>query len=394
MAKPSSSNSRKDSVVGVESDHENFFTSDRRPVTSFSPYCSGFSKVAFGQGSVEYYVLSCLLARYPKLENLQAFSKFAPRIELPEVYAGVGHTLIHFLFTGRYQTLRSSEAPNEDEDNVEYGRALMTYAAARAYDLNDLASLAQGKAQSHGDALKTSSALDRIKDVFSAGLPNDKWFDAHLNEKLGAFFREPDEIFDIRDLVSGVGEVPDYDKKLVEILGQMVRGSVRPHKDVEDVIEEDAEATDVTEPAEAEKQEWAEPNTESDDCEGGKGKHNAPESDHGEPDYLRNEKSIGEEDPSAVSPEPPAPDGPVEEISVDPPENPPPISPPQLKSPKTTLAHGKNPLKMMNGPCQLERARRRRIRKRRYGNGNEIARMIVRHFLKVTLVLLFRRRKY
>ncbi|EKG14253.1 hypothetical protein MPH_08581 [Macrophomina phaseolina MS6] len=319
MAKTSSSNSRKDSVVGVESDHESFFTSDRRPVTS--PYCSGFSKVAFGQGSVAYYVLSCLLARYPKLENLQAFSKFSPRIELPEVYAGVGHTLVHFLFTGRYQTLRSSEAPNEDEDDVEYGRALMTYAAARAYDLNDLACLAQGKAQSHGDALKISSALDHIKAVVSAGLSNDEWLDAHLNEKLGAFFREPDELFDIQDLVSCVGEALAFNKKLVEVLGQMVRGIMRPHNDVEDVIDEDAEATDVTEPAQAEKQEWAEPNTESDDCEGGKGKHNAPESDHGEPDYLRNEKSIGEEDPSAVSPEPPAPDGPVEEISVDPPEN-------------------------------------------------------------------------
>ncbi|GME38515.1 hypothetical protein M1816_001852 [Neofusicoccum parvum] len=230
MAKKKKSTMRNDSEtdisgLGAEAAHMDFFSPDCEPASSL--YTSSVLQLFFGPEQKEFTVFSTLLDQYPKISSLEnAF--YGAQIHLPNVDADVGHTMVHYFFTRRYQTLSLQDVSDEEKNAIEYGRALMTYYASRTYELHDLAMLAQNRIEELSPEVKISSALDRIKAVFESGLSEDYWLKAHLDSKLYAVLRLPESHFETEELTSRIGSVPAFDKAVVEILSRMTRESLRP----------------------------------------------------------------------------------------------------------------------------------------------------------------------
>jgi hypothetical protein len=59
------------------------------------------------------------------------------------VSAATGHLLVHYLYTGIYQTLETKREDATTTAPVEFKQALLTFVLASTYDLPDLQRLAQ-----------------------------------------------------------------------------------------------------------------------------------------------------------------------------------------------------------------------------------------------------------
>ena len=64
-------------------------------------------------------------------------------VSLPEVDEDVGHTFIHYLYTGNYQTLKSSPTCDMPRRAIEYNRSVLAYHAALSCGLDGLADYAR-----------------------------------------------------------------------------------------------------------------------------------------------------------------------------------------------------------------------------------------------------------
>ena len=77
-----------------------------------SLYTSPFVTLHFGPTHQIYYLPEVLLQR---LENIPSRDAWTSEIHLVDVDASIGHVLIHFLYTGVYQTLN-----DENVESAEY----------------------------------------------------------------------------------------------------------------------------------------------------------------------------------------------------------------------------------------------------------------------------------
>jgi hypothetical protein len=74
------------------------------------------------------------------MDKLRPFYK---NIELPDLDDDVGHTLVHYLYTGAYRTLKLRGVVQDIEKITEYKKSVLVYSAARTYGLNGLEMLAK-----------------------------------------------------------------------------------------------------------------------------------------------------------------------------------------------------------------------------------------------------------
>jgi hypothetical protein len=69
-------------------------------------------------------------------------NSWGEEIYLPDVDEGTGHVLIHYLYTGTYQTLDDIQFSPAEMARVEFKRAVLAYSAAKKYMLHGLQRLA------------------------------------------------------------------------------------------------------------------------------------------------------------------------------------------------------------------------------------------------------------
>ncbi|KAF2849445.1 hypothetical protein T440DRAFT_555760 [Plenodomus tracheiphilus IPT5] len=127
----------------------------------------------------EYYVSQSLLQsaawvyHYTSLGNAY--------IDLHFVDSNTGHVLVHYLYTGTYQTLANTGASTTEETVIEFQRAISTYMAAKFYLLTGLQQLAIDKIEQLGVGMKVPDILGILYQE-SWKLPsNTSWFYRHLD---------------------------------------------------------------------------------------------------------------------------------------------------------------------------------------------------------------------
>lgn len=59
-------------------------------------------------------------------------------IYLPKVNKDISYTLIYYLYTGNYKTLRLYCASNSKEKVIKYKRSVLVYYVIRVYKINGL----------------------------------------------------------------------------------------------------------------------------------------------------------------------------------------------------------------------------------------------------------------
>ncbi|KAK6222524.1 hypothetical protein QIS74_04226 [Colletotrichum tabaci] len=152
-----------------------------------SPYTSSSCRIYF-KNQQPFTIHRDLIRASPELEKIRGnFNEIC----IKDVPDEAGHVLVHYLYTGTWQTLHENHSQHDSETSAHFETSVHVYAAARAYSLPDLAELAKENICQSADALP---ALDVI--VLAAGacelLPDDdSWFLAFIKLRVEHLFKEP-----------------------------------------------------------------------------------------------------------------------------------------------------------------------------------------------------------
>lgn len=135
------------------------------------------------------------LEKSPKLiSGLVTFSS-NQIVEIHDVDKDVGHTLVHYLYYGTYQTLKQTGLSNKKMINNDYRRSVFTYCAAKAYDIEGLASLAMSKMQALGEKVTIYRFLTICSEAYPNISEDNEWFNQHLKSRIQTAFRRNSVLF-------------------------------------------------------------------------------------------------------------------------------------------------------------------------------------------------------
>jgi hypothetical protein len=165
------------------------------------PYKSTSIVLCIGPDAEQYHVPYDLLqspawlasAHVPAYGSAQGWG--ALPIMLPDVDKSIGHVLVHYLYTGTYQSLDDLNCSPTEETHIEFRRAVLAYATAKKFELHGLEQLAKEKIEYFGAEMNIHDVVETIKDEYSK-LPGDStWFLDYLKEKARTAFEVDHTIF-------------------------------------------------------------------------------------------------------------------------------------------------------------------------------------------------------
>ncbi|KAJ4347174.1 uncharacterized protein N0V89_011112 [Didymosphaeria variabile] len=139
-----------------------------------------------GLAKIRYRIHRSVLAQSPELASKPALKLWGEKthdtVALPELDAVTAHTVVAFLYTGRYEALEWLGEKGKGEDGVAaYKLAACVYCAAVRYKIPGLAELAQEKITSGGRELSIFDVLGVAREHAFPILPDDEtWFPSYL----------------------------------------------------------------------------------------------------------------------------------------------------------------------------------------------------------------------
>ncbi|KAJ4303494.1 hypothetical protein N0V90_002390 [Kalmusia sp. IMI 367209] len=151
-----------------------------------------------GPTKTRYHVHRSILSQSPELAakvspSLKLWGdKAINDLSLPDLDEVTAHTLVHFLYTGRYQTLESNNTA-EKGAVAAYKLSTCVYCAAIRYKLSGLAELAQEKITAVGQDLTIFDVLGVAREHAFPILPEDEtWFPSYIEGAIkGAVAEDP-----------------------------------------------------------------------------------------------------------------------------------------------------------------------------------------------------------
>ncbi|MCJ1347972.1 hypothetical protein MMC31_006202 [Peltigera leucophlebia] len=149
-------------------------------------------------------------------QALQGVIDPRPR-DLPEVPEEVGHTLVHYLHTGTYQTLQSQD----DGDKItELRRNVRLYGVAIKYGLAGLATLAQEKIENIREVAIFDS-LGIIKEAFQTLLEDYAGLNPYIKREIKTAFEIDARLFEKDTFIELFGEAKHFDRILMRIVAEL-----------------------------------------------------------------------------------------------------------------------------------------------------------------------------
>lgn len=141
-----------------------------------------------------------------------------PTIELPEVDEDIGHTLVHYLYTGTYQTLKPHGASGPPNSAMEYRRGILVYCTARLYQLDSLVEHAIRNMGLFDKQLPIFDILDIITDIYPKLRADEIWLLDYLKAKIEAAYEADETMFAQDQFLNYIGEGTAFNKALVKIM--------------------------------------------------------------------------------------------------------------------------------------------------------------------------------
>ncbi|KAF4211303.1 hypothetical protein CNMCM5878_002840 [Aspergillus fumigatiaffinis] len=178
-----------------------------------SPYESPTITIRIGHRT--YRIPVCYIQNYPQFSSPQPWE---PHYTLSEVDDEVGHTIVHFLCTGNYETLRTASETGVSKVVIEYRRSMLVYEAANKYGLYDLKAYAKKYIEMFGKSMSIFDRMEAAREIYSK-LPKDEiWLTGYIYKQLQIAFSLDRNIFQRVDFYDGVGKDPNYDKDVMRMV--------------------------------------------------------------------------------------------------------------------------------------------------------------------------------
>jgi hypothetical protein len=188
----------------------------------YSPYITPAYNLVFGPANVRCTVTLGLFEKYPKL--MDAFNNNrnwggGSSLSLRDVNVDVGHILVHYLYTGTYQTLKPQ---NRKPLNILacYKEALSTYGIAHEYGLEDLKELALTHIHENEVGLSVYDKFDAAADVYRK-LAEDEWFTEYLKKEVEAALEMDTALLANPKFSDKLGSVNSFERALLKVITEI-----------------------------------------------------------------------------------------------------------------------------------------------------------------------------
>ncbi|KAL5406980.1 hypothetical protein PMIN04_011859 [Paraphaeosphaeria minitans] len=171
-----------------------------QPVLKTSPYARQPVTLRIGAELRPYYVSKDLLQNPDWIASCCSWMP-TTTIDLPELDEDIGHTLVHYLYTGTYETLGTSTTLLDHSNCTEFKRAVAVCDAAQTYHLPGLQKLAAKEADRLGTHLDIFEAMDTVGQNLKNSPKDIIWLSDYLKMKIEAAFRNDHAAFAKRPLL-------------------------------------------------------------------------------------------------------------------------------------------------------------------------------------------------
>ncbi|KAJ6021260.1 hypothetical protein N7540_006764 [Penicillium herquei] len=182
-------------------------------------------------GRKRYGLPRYFIQKYPKF-NQQL--PWLTSIDLSDVHEDVGHTLVHFLYSGSYETIDSPLEEGESKVAREYKRAVLAYRASRTYKLPALESLAKRYIKIFSESMTTPDILRITREVFPKFFEDETWLPNHIKPSLQQvlLFGETDTNLDALHTI--FGEEHSFENVMTRMTLQILSNRLRYWEDQEE----------------------------------------------------------------------------------------------------------------------------------------------------------------
>ncbi|KAK1574399.1 uncharacterized protein LY79DRAFT_523998 [Colletotrichum navitas] len=176
-----------------------------------SPYASPSCKVYFRSG--QPFIVPRGLLR----EGLESICYKSNEIRLENVLDECGHVVIHYLHTGRWQTLDDADLPGAARLSKRLEVSLLVYGTAQTYNLPGLAELSKQKISQYAGALPALQVLVLASDACQLLGEGDLWFSTFIKLRVEELFQDASSQEKTRFLTCFDTATP-YSKMLVKLI--------------------------------------------------------------------------------------------------------------------------------------------------------------------------------
>ncbi|KAF1848203.1 uncharacterized protein K460DRAFT_279933 [Cucurbitaria berberidis CBS 394.84] len=157
-------------------------------------------------------------------------------VPLPEVDEATAHTLVHYLYTGKYQALNTHSQPDKAVA-LSYKLGTCVYCAAVRYKLPGLVELAKEKITSFGEDVGIFDTLAMARDHAFPLLPEDEsWYAAYLEGAINSAMAEDPEPFRKPDFITQV----EGNSRLLQVVWKTVMSNYARAPVVPVIVEDEA----------------------------------------------------------------------------------------------------------------------------------------------------------
>lgn len=157
--------------------------------------------------------LDVLKNKAPKL--YAAYDSQSP--ELPTVSEEIGHVIVHYLYTNKYESLKPLGADKLAKQIVELKTAIKVYVLARAYELSDLVRLAERNIEKFGDGMALPTLLEVASDAYPSLVDTDQWFIGYLKKRIRLHLNDASSLLGT-DLLNRLSHILSPNKILLRIV--------------------------------------------------------------------------------------------------------------------------------------------------------------------------------
>ncbi|KAI1363135.1 hypothetical protein F5Y08DRAFT_340985 [Xylaria arbuscula] len=169
----------EDYIVGAD---------DTRP--SISPYERPSIPAQFSSGK-HFAIYLSFLDEHPKLtKRLTWNGGHTLTCDFKDTDDSVGHVLIHYLLTGKYQSLKPQNQSLSTSNDADFTTAVRTYKFTEDFDLPKLKFLSRHEMKRAGNQLHASQIIGSLWSILPQVSRDDSWLPGYLKTVLWQFFHD------------------------------------------------------------------------------------------------------------------------------------------------------------------------------------------------------------
>jgi hypothetical protein len=159
-----------------------------------------------------------LIRSHRQLSRRLSYISTSDALDLQEADSQVGHTFIHYLYSGTYESLDYNGLNTMYTRGKDFEHGILVYSAAIEYDIAELAQLAKDEVSQAAADLELSSVIRHARKVFDSLPRGNKWIFELLASLMEERLEKDAHTFLQEDFFEGFGKHGTFDPHLCRFI--------------------------------------------------------------------------------------------------------------------------------------------------------------------------------